>query len=556
MNKYLYPSHLRSLFSNDEFSLLCRYHWNRLKHLLKKDDESKFSSLALWGQRGEDFETEQGTNLVTKFGSKNVCRLNRISGFETNKAKTLTAMQNKIPFIIEAHLEDNHGKMRAITDLLVRSDWIDKLSFIHLPPIVACEKNKKSKFSDSFHYVPMDFKLGSLLIYTERGKKISEYENFELSSQKKHNHNQILFTMDILSHIQGYTPQFGFNISGSGIKVGKNTYSTWTIPSVIYQKPKHRNLKLLHNSYSKNINRAWEIMNLDVKENITMNELRKLCTDCNILVNNYYDRDSYSDARNLVFPRKQDEEPVKQFFQKIKNNVEIYESELVQPAKRKKRVIDDEEVFPIVLSIDNEFIPDMRITDIHAEKRPMVYMIGISQYDGETKQRQSYMAFFSDSLEKQSEKKMVEEFAKYLNRITSNGTKPFVMLHYHNPEVMDIKRWTKEYNFLDMCPYFDTKKHMKDVLQYVKILDVEKVLSKNNYGYGLKAVTRFCVKHKDELGIPNIRDWNENITGEDTIDMIIKFFKTNELELLNRIIYYNRNDCDACAEIALFMQKN
>ena len=544
--KYIYPTHLRPIIYNDHFGLLCKYHWSKLKHILPKDS-NQLSTLNLWADQGCVFETNESASLIKQFGQENVLLLSKMSNFNFSHDKTVQAMRNNVPFIIEGHLENKLKGMRAICDLLIRSDYIDKLPFKYFPAIVHNEKNKGCKFSDKFHYIPVDFKLGSLSVYSERGKKVNNYLNFELSGKQDHMHNrnQLLFEMDILEHMQNYKPQYGFNITHNGAYISKTKYNTWDIPCVIYNKFKHRNVKPLHDNYQKFINRAKEIASFDIPPNMTLADIQKFCQQKNIIVNMSFEKDDFGQARKIVFPPPKTPDHV---ILGLQNTIKSFEN---------KTPLYKNTENPIILSIDNEYIPDMRIMDLKSDLRSLVYLIGISRYDSSTKKKIEYKNFYADGLNIQSEQLIVKEFANYLNTITENGKKPFVMYHWYNPELKDVKKWIKNYAFLEMCPYFDMNKHMVDLHKQLKTIDHDKQLKV--IGYGLKPVAKFMHKYRAKLGIPNIKDWPEEISGEDTIALRLQYHENqanaNYDISKNMIIKYNENDCDTVAEILFYLHK-
>ena len=103
--KYIYPTHLRPIIYNDHFGLLCKYHWSKLKHILPKDS-NQLSTLNLWADQGCVFETNESASLIKQFGQENVLLLSKMSNFNFSHDKTVQAMRNNVPFIIEGHLEN------------------------------------------------------------------------------------------------------------------------------------------------------------------------------------------------------------------------------------------------------------------------------------------------------------------------------------------------------------------------------------------------------------------------------------------------------------------
>ena len=87
-------------------------------------------------------------------------------------------------------------------------------------------------------------------------------------------------------------------------------------------------------------------------------------------------------------------------------------------------------------------------------------------------------------------------------------------------------------------------------MKYLKQIDKNKIL-KNNLSYGLKNVTKFLCKYKNELQIKNIKDWSDDISGKSTI--MLRIYNNHNIK--SKLIRYNENDCDTVLHILLYLQK-
>ena len=510
----IYPSDIKSIIQNDEFNIICKNNWNKLDRLFKRDFNDEWQ---LWADKGEEFENNEANYFINLFGIKNVLHLSRKKDFDYNYKKTINAMNKGIPLIIEAHLKytfDNI-ELRSKCDMIIRSDYLKLLNFKKYPKIF----DDKTKV----HYIPIDFKIASLKIYDDK--------DFELSSTHKFNHIQLLFSIKLLEKIQGYCPKFGFNISGNGPKIKKTKYKSYDCPCVVYNKCKKKYNEKLYNSFWSYINRVFELKKLVLPDNITKSKFKKFIKDNDILVNCKYDKDCYINIRKELYPKIITEDQtnlIKQFF--LDN-------------KKKCNIIDND--IDLIISIDNEFIPNMSITKTGLTGR-LVYLIGITIYD--IKNNSSiYKYFYADKLDFKDEKKIVNNFGKYLNKITDNGSKKYLFCHWHNPEIIDFKNWINKYEFNKLCPHFDLNTSL-DLMKYLKQIDKNKIL-KNNLSYGLKNVTKFLCKYKNELQIKNIKDWSDDISGKSTI--MLRIYNNHNIK--SKLIRYNENDCDTVLHILLYL---
>ncbi len=117
--------------------------------------------------------------------------------FEKHYEDTLDAIKNKIPIIAQAVLVDSNTKMRGIADLLVRSDFINKIFKRQVIDKTNYKKNNK------LYYVVVDIKWTSMTLCAD-GETIRNDGRFK--SYK----GQLLIYNYILGKIQNYTPDCAY----------------------------------------------------------------------------------------------------------------------------------------------------------------------------------------------------------------------------------------------------------------------------------------------------------------------------------------------------------
>ena len=135
MKYYTTASKIKNFISNDKISdfLMC--------------EKSSFTRFLL--NKGIEFE-----DGIIKYINENIIRTKKVGTLinQENHDKTIKYMKQGIPVIYSAPFVDDKNKTKGIIDLLVRNDYLHKLTEI-TPP---CDKSKSS--FGKFHYVVIDIK--------------------------------------------------------------------------------------------------------------------------------------------------------------------------------------------------------------------------------------------------------------------------------------------------------------------------------------------------------------------------------------------------------------
>ena len=132
------------------------------KHGYKKDIINyKYNFNNYIKNKGIEFEESILNNLEKRFGKYIIRIANSYEGYSIEKyKKTKEAMSMGIPIICSGILHNNINKTYGIPDLIVRSDYINKITSNNIyPPSEIC---KPSKFSVKWHYVILEIKYHSL----------------------------------------------------------------------------------------------------------------------------------------------------------------------------------------------------------------------------------------------------------------------------------------------------------------------------------------------------------------------------------------------------------
>ena len=148
-------------------------------------------------KNGCHFETKIYTDLIQKFGN-DVVNLNALHDFTHEQkpiafAKTLDEMQKKTPIILQAYIKSDKLKLEGITDILIRSDYINKLT----------KRQCIVPDNNSIHYMVIDIKWSNMSLCVD-GKTIRNDGRFKAYK------GQLLIYNIILGELQGYTPSQTF----------------------------------------------------------------------------------------------------------------------------------------------------------------------------------------------------------------------------------------------------------------------------------------------------------------------------------------------------------
>lgn len=149
--------------------------------------------------RGVEFETE----LVKYINDKKVPVV-KVSEFinEESIKKTKELMMLGVPIIHSAPIRNYRNKTRGVIDLLVRSDYLEKI--VDECPLKEEEKVIKApKLNGNYHYVVIDIKFSTLPLRSD-GKHILNSNCYPAYK------TQVCIYNQAIGLIQGYTPRYAY----------------------------------------------------------------------------------------------------------------------------------------------------------------------------------------------------------------------------------------------------------------------------------------------------------------------------------------------------------
>jgi hypothetical protein len=493
--------------------------------------------------------------------------------FDIHSQETLDAIENKIPIIAQAVLVDTETKMRGIADLLIRSDFINKIFKRQVIDKSEYKKNNKH------YYVVVDIKWtsmtlcadgetirnegrfrsykGQLLIYNYILGKIQNYtpdcayimpKNWKID--KKNNPQEGFSCFDLLGKIDyvnkdkqfikqtydaidwiwdvrenglSYTPldpqikEMCVNASNQNDnnwgKVKKEILNVTKDITAIWQlTPKHRNI-----AFDKNILR-WDDKKCTTKNLEMTDSKRSIVIDKILKINRQNEF--------KILPNSCDD---------IKDN--RYDWQKKYPTDF---FVDFETISEQLSHLENIDIKDSRM------KTQIIFMIGVGyEYNEEF----HYRVFKINSFTLDEEKRILTEFKTFIddlsNELDPNDEYYPRLFHWSNAEksMLEsafqrhhslVRQWKNHLEWIDMCDIFTS----------------EPIVVKGALCFKLKEVANALFSH----GLITTY-WDSNVTdGLSAMTTAIQYYnKTHKTEddekIMNDIIKYNKIDCRALWDI-------
>jgi len=180
--------------------------FNKKKLINKKNYNNinhEKNQLSILFKMGHKFEDEVIKYLRNKFPNNVVKVIHNYSEININNVNiTLNYMKQGIPIIEQALLYNNLNKTFGVADILIRSDWINKI--VTIDPIKSTEKFIKApNLNGNYHYLVIDIKWTTMLLCSD-GYLIRN--NDRMPAYK----GQLTLYNAALGLLQGYTPNKAF----------------------------------------------------------------------------------------------------------------------------------------------------------------------------------------------------------------------------------------------------------------------------------------------------------------------------------------------------------
>ena len=199
-----------------------KYYYNKLglnRDGFRNPMDVKNDYLEMLFKHGQDFEKLVNEAIIKKFNDKVegfngeeidetiVVATNGRSDYTKEKyEETKKAILNGTPIILQGVLMSEKTKIRGIADIIIRSDYLNKL--VKRPEMTKTYANKKADNLKQYHYVVIDIKWTGMTLCAN-GRSIRNDGRFKAYK------GQLAMYNIILGEIQGYIPRFSYILAKS-----------------------------------------------------------------------------------------------------------------------------------------------------------------------------------------------------------------------------------------------------------------------------------------------------------------------------------------------------
>lgn len=538
---------------------------------------------------GLQFENSIYDYLLTKFKSNEIIKIltesNHLSEihFKQYSDKTREAIDKKVPIILQGVLSNNDLKLRGVADIIVRSDYINKLVKKKVLP------NNKIKINGKLYYLIIDIKWTSMTLCVD-GQTIRNEGRFKAYK------GQLLIYNILLGFLQNYIPETTY-IMAKSWKIdsshepqeGSSCFDLMGIINYSDRDSDYVNQTIEAINWIRYVREFGSILSpisLDNEElcvnmsnsyDTPWTEIKKdICSKTNDITAVWYlttkqraigfnkNIKKWSDVRCTTSNLNMNSGSKSNTIDLILNiNRQSVNKILPKTlAEIKDNRFNWKKKYPTDFYIDFETIGDtfMKQTDFDLDNSKgisdFVFMIGIGY---EENSEWKFKVFFCDDYTLNDEYKICESFIKFIRYIASkvdpDSNYPIRLFHWSHAEQTIMKKifqrhpgllklWDEYFAWIDMCNIFvKTPVVVKGSLCF-KLKDVGKAL----YSHGL--IETCWEEGKLSNGL------NAMISG-------IKYYELKKQNLLTQemedsfvdIIKYNEIDCKTVWDIVRMLRR-
>jgi len=531
--------------------------YNNYNNYNKKLNNNTFLEYIL--SEGIKFE-EKIINLIKDKFSDNfikICDATK-SRDVNNFHKTIKEMNKGTPIIYQAILYNYKYKCFGSVDLLVRSDWINK--------IVKTRTDydydiKAPKLDISNHYVVIDIKHSKLNFNSDN---LTLRNNSSMKAFK----SQITIYNHCLAECQGYMPKYAF-IIGNGWtysrirnKIRNTDYNNDPLNRLgiidYYNKDFHYlkssldNIKWIKQLYnSNNWNHLYPTNNFlypnmnHKTTNDLYHKIKKQIAERNYEITNIwncslkhrynafkYNIKSWKDKRcncNVLGINGKNKNIIDNMINFNRSNKGIINLKKINNNDNNWRNNNK-----VNLYLDFETIGSMFLKD------DIVFLVGIGYKI--PNEEYNFKYFFINKLNKKEEKKLLENMNMFIKKLDDKHGINNVY-HWSNAEPIIYKKLLKRHNIINNIKWFDLLKFFKKNV----------ILIKDCFNFSLKTIVSKMNKYK----LIKLNYDNSISSGLDAMIQAHDLYKNNNLILekdLNDIINYNKLDCSTLYQILDYLR--
>jgi predicted RecB family nuclease len=504
--------------------------------------------------KGNQFELK-----IVKYINDNVLKIETISSYITKETcnKTIELMNKGIPIIHSAPFYNKTNKTKGVIDLLIRSDYINKIVKTNV-----LETNEIKTSLKSYYYIVIDIKFSTIPL-------MSDGIHIQNSSNYKAYKSQLCIYTEAIGHIQNYHSKYAF-ILGRRCKYTKNSivynnhnclerlgridydkidniYITHTKNAINWLRDVRKNHHIWTINPPSNVNLypnmcidsgIWNVQ----KENIS-NEIGELTCIWNVNISHRENafkkgikkwQDKKCNSKILGIKGKRSD-----IIDKILN-INRQNVHKILPLKIENNIynwkynkneifVDFETISDIITDFDN--LPNQKSSEL-------IFLIGI--YHRNDENNWEYTKFVCKNMSQNEEKHIINEFINFLK------IKKYPVINYWFAEQSLWKRACYRNNV-------DNSKINKWVDLY-HIFKSEPIVIKDCFNFGLKSIYKAMKKHN----LIDIKMDSLCMSGKSAMIRAIDYYeqKCENNDIMNDICLYNKFDCKVLKEILYYLRKN
>lgn len=522
-------------------------------------------------KNGLAFERKVYEDLKIKFGD-NVCELNGGECTQEQHDMTVSEIQKWTPIILQAYMKSDKLKLRGVSDILIRSDYVNRLTTNTL-----LKKEEIKNENGELYYLVVDIKWSHMSLCVD-GRTIRNEGRYKAYK------GQLLIYNTILGEIQDYTPKYSYIMPKSWhIDKKKEGYSCYDVFGIVdYSNRDSYYIEDTVNAINwvRNVRTnggKWSPLNPHIKEmccnasntnDAPWGDIKKTIMDKTHDISQVWMLSA--DHRNIAFEKNikrwDDKRCTTKIFEMndgerartIDNILKINQqsTDLIRPGKLSE--IGDNRSnwktkYPTDFYIDYETISEAYIggdIDIHNGKilSSYIFMVGIGYIkDSEFKFRN----FRCNEYTKEEEYRIISEFRDFVENIRieldPNNEYPTRFFHWAHVEKTLLENFFERQSFtwkdyddirwVDMCSVFTSNKIVVKGSLTFKLKDIAKAM----YNSGLIET----VWKEDSMS-------NGLCAMKDAIRYY--FSDTRDERIMDSIVEYNLIDCKVIWEIVDFLR--
>lgn len=545
------------------------------------DSDKKLAEPNILFQMGNKFENVVVKKIREMFPDmvRKVCN-NHNDVFNRNKSDdTYNYMKQGIPIIEQAMLTNDMNKTYGVADLLVRSDFVNKLfkkQVLDTEDIFI----QGTKLSGKYHYIVIDIKWSHIPI-SANGKTILNKDRYLAYKGQLAIYNLALGIMQDYIPKKAYIMGKGYTINSKNsheesydcfdrlAEIHYHEYDKEYIESTASAVKWIRDVEIYGKTWDYMKPHRREMYPNMCIENYRWNNVKKMIakhigelTDIWMVG---YDNRECAHQKNVYSWRDPKCCSSVLGITGTRGNIinkllEINRSDTdsIYPTNIRNNMFDWQNKKSTDFFIDfetlNECLVDTDVNLNNSKKNTnVIYMIGISYIDYESGEEIKYKSFVMDHFDIAEENRILKEFMQFVDNKSEVGHKSR-LFHWSSAECNFLKGANKRHN--DLLTIWMNNVEMVDVN---KIFYDEPIIIKNMTSFKLKNVGQSM--HK--LDMIGSRWANINVdSGDTSIRESSKYYREKKYnnidrkDIMNDIIEYNKMDCTVLLEIVEYLRKN